>query len=120
MQAFRTRPPQELNGVRLQRLRDYREQAIRSIPGGQKCGELKTTKGDLLFLDSAEAATQFSIAVRPSGTEPKIKFYFFARTGPSQDASLDEVKARTAAQMNDLQQALMSWVQEVLDDRDRS
>lgn len=115
MQAFRTRPPQELNKVRLERLRDYREQAIRSIPGGKTLGALETTKGDLLFLDSANATTQFSIAVRPSGTEPKIKFYFFARTNPSPNASLDEVKAQTAAQMNDLQQALMSWVQGVLD-----
>jgi phosphoglucomutase/phosphomannomutase len=101
--------------MRLERLRDYREQAIRSIPGGKTLGALETTKGDLLFLDSADATTQFSIAVRPSGTEPKIKFYFFARTNPSPNASLDEVKAQTAAQMNDLQQALMSWVQGVLD-----
>jgi phosphoglucomutase len=114
MRAFRTHPPQTLGSVRMERLRDYREQVIHSIPGGQKCGELKTTKGDLLFLDSADAPTQFSIAARPSGTEPKIKFYFFARSAPSPNSSLDEVKARTAAQMHDFQEALMSWVQEVL------
>jgi phosphoglucomutase len=114
MRALRAHPPQTLGSVRMERLRDYREQVIRSIPGGQKCGELKTTKGDLLFLDSADAPTQFSIAARPSGTEPKIKFYFFARSAPSPNSSLDEVKARAAAQMHDFQEALMSWVQEVL------
>jgi len=115
MRTFRASPPQELNNVRLERLRDYREQVIRSIPGGQKCGELKTTKGDLLFLDSAEGNTQFSIAVRPSGTEPKIKFYFFARTDCPDGTPLEEIKARVVAQMDDVQQALMNWVKGVLD-----
>ena len=97
MQAFRTRPPEDLNGIRLARLRDYREQTVRTIPDGRNCGGLKTTKGDLLFLDSAEGPTQFSIAARPSGTEPKIKFYFFARSAPSQDRPLEVIKAQTAA-----------------------
>jgi phosphoglucomutase len=114
MQAFRTRPPESLGPVRMERLRDYREQVIRAIPGGQKCGELKTTKGDLLFLDSADGAAKFSIAARPSGTEPKIKFYFFARTAPSQGIALNQVKTRTAAEMKDLQESLMSWIQDVL------
>jgi phosphoglucomutase/phosphomannomutase len=114
MQAFRTHPPEELGPVRMERLRDYREQVSRTIPGGQKCGELKTTKGDLLFLDSADGPTRFSIAARPSGTEPKIKFYFFARTTPSSSASLGDTKTKTAAEMHDFQEALMTWVKDVL------
>jgi phosphoglucomutase/phosphomannomutase len=101
--------------VRLERLRDYREQVVRKIPGAQKSGDLKTTKGDLLFLDSAATGTQFSIAARPSGTEPKIKFYFFARTAPSPNTPLDVVKQQTASQMQDFQEALMKWVNQVLE-----
>jgi phosphoglucomutase/phosphomannomutase len=115
MRQFRSSPPQNLDSVRLDRIRDYREQVVRGIPDGQKRGELQTTPGDLLFLDSAAGTTQFSIAVRPSGTEPKIKFYFFARTDRPNGASLEEIKGRTAAEMNNLQRALMSWVQQVLD-----
>jgi phosphoglucomutase len=114
MQAFRTRPPLELAGVRLERMRDYREQVVRKIPGGEKIGTLNTTKGDLLFLDSAAGDRQFSIAVRPSGTEPKIKFYFFARTSPPGSASLETVKKQTTAQMHDFQEALMTWVKQNL------
>ena len=114
MQAFRTRPPEELSGVRLERLRDYREQVVRKIPGGQKLGDLKTTKGDLLFLDSAAGGMQFSIAARPSGTEPKIKFYFFARTNASPSTSLEAVKKQTVAQMHEFQEALMEWVHQNL------
>ncbi|HEX4072415.1 MAG TPA: phospho-sugar mutase, partial [Planctomycetaceae bacterium] len=117
MQAFRTRPPEELSGVRLERLRDYREQVVRKIPGGQKSGDLKTTKGDLLFLDSAAGGMQFSIAARPSGTEPKIKFYFFARTNASPSTSLEAVKKQTVAQMHEFQEALMEWVHQILGSR---
>ena len=114
MEAFRSRPPQSLGPARMKRLRDYRDQVSRTIPDGQKCGELQTTKGDLLFLDSADGPTRFSIAARPSGTEPKIKFYFFARTTPSSSASLGDTKTKTAAEMQDFQEALMTWVKDVL------
>jgi phosphoglucomutase len=113
MQAFRTSPPQALGKVRIERVRDYRDQVVRSV-AGQKTGELKTTKGDLLFLDSADGPIHFSIAARPSGTEPKIKFYFFARTAPPSSASLGDIKTKTAAEMRDFQEALMTWVNDVL------
>ncbi len=83
MKEFREHPPAELAGVRLTALRDYREQVARSIPGGRVCDMLQSDRGDLLFLDSANSSRQFSIAVRPSGTEPKVKFYFFARALPA-------------------------------------
>jgi len=120
MQAFRTSPPQTLGKVRIERVRDYRDQVIRSVPGGQKTGQLNTTKGDLLFLDSAAGPIQFSIAARPSGTEPKIKFYFFARTAPPANTSLGEIKTKTAAEMHDFQESLMAWVNGVLKGSSRS
>ena len=120
MQAFRTRPPQMLGNVRIERARDYRDQVTRAVPSGQKIGELKTTQGDLLFLDSANGPVKFSIAARPSGTEPKIKFYFFARTAPPSVASLADVKTKTVAEMHDFQESLMAWVNEVLKGSSRS
>jgi phosphoglucomutase len=48
------------------------------------------------------------IAVRPSGTEPKIKYYLFGKNiGVSPD-SLNEVKASLAANM----ETLWDWLQE--------
>jgi phosphoglucomutase len=119
MQAFRTSPPQTLGKVRIERVRDYRDQVIRNV-GGQTTGQLNTTKGDLLFLDSAAGPIQFSIAARPSGTEPKIKFYFFARTAPPANASLGEIKTKTVAEMHEFQESLMAWVNEVLKGSSRS
>src|SRR3984957_13391682 len=119
MQAFRTSPPQTLGKVRIERVRDYRDQVVRSVAGA-KIGDLKTTKGDLLFLDSANGPVQFSIAARPSGTEPKIKFYFFARTAPPSTASLADIKTKTVAEMHDFQESLMAWVNGVLKGSSRS
>ena len=49
-------------------------------------------KGDLVILDLASDGNY--VACRPSGTEPKIKFYMFTYTPPEQLASLDQAKRR--------------------------
>jgi phosphoglucomutase len=109
---LRARPPAELAGIRLARVRDYREQVIRSIPDGKITGPLQSARGDLLFLDSVGGPRQFSIAVRPSGTEPKVKFYFFAHAQLVAGVSLATIKAETDAQFGDLQDALLRWVRD--------
>jgi phosphoglucomutase/phosphomannomutase len=111
---LRERPPQELAGVRLARLRDYRQQVVRAIPDGAPCGQLDSNPGDLVFLDSAARPREFSIAVRPSGTEPKVKFYFFARAQPSAGTPLATVKSETDAEFHQLQEALLGWVRDRL------
>jgi phosphoglucomutase/phosphomannomutase len=112
LEELRIRPPAEFAGVRLARLRDYREQVVHSIPAGVICGELQTTRGDLLFLDSADGPRQFSIAIRPSGTEAKVKFYFFARARTSDRTPLATIKTETDAEFGRLQEALLRWVSE--------
>jgi phosphoglucomutase len=46
------------------------------------------------------------IAVRPSGTEPKIKYYLFARrqseSGKFTTSDLDQIKAEVEKQLEDL------------------
>ena len=39
------------------------------------------------------------VAVRPSGTEPKVKFYMFAYDAPQPDADLAAVKAGQAQRL---------------------
>jgi phosphoglucomutase len=112
MKEFREHPPAELAGVRLTALRDYREQVVRSIPGGEVCDMLQSDRGDLLFLDSMNNSRQLSIAVRPSGTEPKVKFYFFARALSAPGVSLAALKAETDATFGELHEALLRWVRE--------
>jgi len=108
MRAFRTRPPQDStkcgwNGCAITASR--RSGAFR----GANVGALETTKGDLLFLDSADAATQFSICgaafrnraqdqvlfLRPDEPFPKC----IARRGQGANSRADE---RPAAGIDDL------------------
>jgi phosphoglucomutase/phosphomannomutase len=112
MAAFRAAPPSELAGVALAEVRDYKRNEIRSLPGNQKMAELPEPTGDLMFLDSAPGDFRCSIAVRPSGTEPKIKFYFFASADVKAASSLATVKQATDERLKALQDALSAWVRQ--------
>jgi phosphoglucomutase len=114
LEGLRRNPPTELAGVRFARVRDYRDQVVRSVPSQELLGPLQTVRGDLLFLDSAEGPREFSVAVRPSGTEPKVKFYFFVRARVAADSPLDTIKAGTDAAFTALQDAFLQWTNERL------
>jgi phosphoglucomutase len=58
-------------------------------------------KEKMLFVDLADGR---SFAVRPSGTEPKIKFYLFGKAAPS--AELAGSKARVGASLDSLWSAI--------------
>lgn len=114
MKTFREQPPAQLGGIALSRVRDYGRNEIRSLPGNVKTEELPHPKGDLLFFESAKGETEFSIAVRPSGTEPKIKFYFFVNSGGAASENLADTKSRCDQAMKTIQDSLSMWVQTVL------
>src|SRR5207248_11271868 len=71
--------------------------------------EIKDVEGDLIpktkmLMFELEDGTR--IAVRPSGTEPKIKYYLFARRQPEgekfTDADLERIKAEVEKHLEDL------------------
>jgi phosphoglucomutase/phosphomannomutase len=88
MAAFRAAPPTEIGGDRVAQVRDYERQV--KISGGGAPEHLDGPKGDLVFLDLGCEGNY--VACRPSGTEPKIKFYLFTYTPPEQLANLDDAK----------------------------
>jgi phosphoglucomutase/phosphomannomutase len=88
MAAFRSGPPTEVGGDRVVQVRDYERQTI--TPTGGNSAPLAGPKGDLVFLDLATEGNY--VACRPSGTEPKIKFYTFGYIAPEQLANLDDAK----------------------------
>ncbi len=110
MQAFRHEPMTKLAGVVLVRVRDYGRHEIRRLPENKKVDALLKPDGNLLFFESAETGSRFSMAVRPSGTEPKIKFYFFAQAACDDALTLPNLKNRTDEQLQLVQQALSRWV----------
>ena len=60
-------------------------------------------KQDFYFL---ELDNGYRFAVRGSGTEPKIKFYIFAREHVSEPAKLESIKQLTQAEVEKLKQAI--------------
>ncbi len=72
MEGFRSDPPKEIAGSVVTEVRDYEKQEKRN---------LKTNEVEKISLPKSNVLQFFTedgskISARPSGTEPKIKFYF--------------------------------------------
>ncbi|MEN8228602.1 MAG: phospho-sugar mutase [Bacteroidota bacterium] len=72
MAGFRERPPVSINDSRVMVMHDYQEQLSIEMGTGKQTGITLPKSNVLQFL--LEDGSK--ISVRPSGTEPKIKFYF--------------------------------------------
>lgn len=84
--SYGANPPKEVDGSAVTRVRDFRKTGIIDEEGDP----VSTEK--MLFVDLADGR---SFAVRPSGTEPKIKYYMFGRQTPAagQKLSASELAA---------------------------
>ncbi|REJ90115.1 MAG: phospho-sugar mutase [Planctomycetota bacterium] len=115
MAAFRETPPTDVGGVSFSLVRDYQRHEVRSLPGNRKSEDLADPSGNLLMLETAsDADPHVRIAVRPSGTEPKIKFYLFQRASCGAADSLPAVKTASESLNSDLSAALLVWIDEQL------
>lgn len=113
MEAFTTAPPTSLAGIELARVRDYRKHELRVLPTNERLSALPEPQGDLVIFESKKGDSEITFAARPSGTEPKIKFYFFARANVTAPEMLSDVKSQTELQLRGFQEALSAWVQNV-------
>ena len=75
MKEFRENPPQSFNNSPVVRIEDYLISTAKNLTDNT-IEELKVEKSNVLIFYTAEGS---KIAIRPSGTEPKIKFYFSVR-----------------------------------------
>lgn len=114
MQAFRDTPPTELGGFRFTTARDYERHEVRRLPENVKAEELPKPKGNVLILVAESDAGQFLLAARPSGTEPKIKFYSFGQAPCPNAEALPEIKQRTDDALKQFQDVISGWVEEML------
>ncbi|HOB83269.1 MAG TPA: phospho-sugar mutase [Bacteroidales bacterium] len=76
MVSYRNNPPLAINNSKVVKIDDYETLVSTNCLTGQKTG-INLLKSDVLqfFLEDGS-----KISVRPSGTEPKIKFYFSVNT----------------------------------------
>ena len=91
--------------MRVTQVRDYEKQTV--TPVGGKSAPLAGPKGDLVFFDLATEGNY--VACRPSGTEPKIKFYLFTYMPAEQLANLDLAKAELEARLDRMEANLRKF-----------
>lgn len=96
--SYSTNPPTEIDGSAVTRVRDFAKDDIEDIEGDT------LPKEGMLILDLADGR---SCAVRPSGTEPKIKYYLFGKDAAGA-ADLQASKDKVAASLESLWTALES------------
>jgi phosphoglucomutase len=112
MRAFRERPPRRLGGLTLTEVCDYQAHEIRSLCRGSASHPLPQPSGDMLIFHTERPGTRF--AVRPSGTEPKIKFYLFASTDVAGPDHLTEAKRETGRRLDQMTTDLDEYVADVM------
>ncbi len=103
MTRIRQQPPQQLGGLQVDGVRDYLNSRV--LKRGQ-ASDLIGPIGNMVILDLAEEGNY--IAVRPSGTEPKVKFYMFAFTPPEQLADLQLTKRQMEERLDRFQKDVQS------------
>jgi phosphoglucomutase len=83
MDGYRKNPPLTIDGAKVLQLLDY-ELSIGSNPSTGETWPITLPKSNVLQFITEDGS---KISARPSGTEPKIKFYFSVKTSlPSKDA----------------------------------
>jgi phosphomannomutase len=103
MAAMRTTPPVAIAGMQVKQIRDYGTLTCKTP--GSAAVPMSGPQGDMVILDFAEEGN--FIAIRPSGTEPKVKFYMFTYVPAEQlhllSATQQAMQERIAAWEKDLQ-----------------
>src|SRR5262249_4602057 len=100
--SYGSNPPTEIDGVKVTSMRDFRKDVIMDEENEQVPVE------KMLFVELADGR---SFAVRPSGTEPKIKYYMFGRSLPAAGQKFSAEELATAkAKATDGIDKLWAWL----------
>ena len=86
MEGYRVNPPATINGSKVATLLDYELQVGINLLTGETW-KINLPKSNVLQFITADGS---KISARPSGTEPKIKFYFSVHTSLKNRAEFDE------------------------------
>ncbi|MBL7725001.1 MAG: phospho-sugar mutase [Chitinophagaceae bacterium] len=87
MESYRNNPPKTINGSAVVQLLDYELQNGSNPQTGEEW-KIELPKSNVLQFILADGS---SISARPSGTEPKIKFYFSVNTKLNNATDFDKV-----------------------------
>ncbi len=102
IKSYATKPFSEVFGVKVDSIRNFEADEIEDIEGDN-------VPKEKMLIFKLEDGTR--IAVRPSGTEPKIKYYLFAQRRPERGkfdpAQLDRIKSEVQGKL----EKIWDWLQ---------
>ena len=103
MSDFRTNPPKEIAGSPVVVIKDYKLLKQTDVVADTLTDLVMPTTSDVLQYFTADGT---KISVRPSGTEPKIKFYIEVRGTLNSRAEYDTVNAAAEAKVDAVKKSL--------------
>ena len=93
LETLRKEPPTEIAGYQVLRARDYKVDTIKDLVTGE-VSSTKLPSSNVLYYDLPDNSW---VCVRPSGTEPKVKFYYGVK-----GTSLDDANEKSARVGNEI------------------
>jgi len=96
MKTLRENPPREIAGIAVSRIRDVKENTLYDLERGEYVDDIELPSSNVLQFFLADETV---VSARPSGTEPKIKFYASATSNAQGrlDAAKREVSQKLSA-----------------------
>lgn len=112
--AFQDHPPAALAAVRFHAVEDYARQQSRQLPSNAVQGPLAIPASKLLIVHGSHGPVRWRWGMRPSGTEPKMKFYFhlWVPTGAEQ-RTVAEARNLADESLTLLRQELLRWIESI-------
>jgi phosphoglucomutase len=110
MNRLRRQPPTEIDGITVKSLQDFELSKTWLIENGKprESGTLGLPRSDVLQFTLVDGT---KVSVRPSGTEPKIKFYVSVKDPKGKGATgaaLEKIKAKCAERATRIEQIFVS------------
>lgn len=102
MVNYRSNPPKEIAGSKVVMIKDYQLQKSQDLVSGKE-ESIDLPKSNVLQFFTANGS---KISVRPSGTEPKIKFYFGVKDLLSNASNFDNINAALDKKIEAIKQSL--------------
>lgn len=102
MEDFRHRTPREIGGEQVLEIRDFQTSRIRHLESGQE-EELPFPPSNVVQFVTAQGS---KITARPSGTEPKIKFYISVHAALPSPAQYAEVEQQLRQRITAMRETL--------------
>lgn len=103
LSSYVSRPPNEMLGAKLVQVKNFETDTYRDVEGDE------IPKEKMLIFDFGDHTR---VAVRASGTEPKIKYYVFAQRRPSGARLSDTQLATAKSEVSEHLKRVWDWLRE--------